>query len=84
MSNLFDHHTGWTDDPCYYVVAVKGNRSACLAGPYATRGEAEAVFPRARRWAIRESGDKEAAGYHYHVAQHYNGHDRSVLGEIQP
>lgn len=80
MNNLFEQHTGWTDDPCYYVVAIKGNRRACLAGPYATRGEAEDVMPRAKRWAIRESGDKHAVSYQYTVAQHYNGHDRSILG----
>ena len=84
MHNLFEHHTDWTDEPCYYVVAFKGNRRAWLAGPYATRGEAEDVLPRAKRWAIRDSGDKQAASYHYRVAQHYNGHDRSILGEIQP
>jgi hypothetical protein len=84
MQNLFDHHTGWTDTTCYYVVAFKGNRRAWLAGPYATRSEAEDVLPRARRWAIRQSGDQEANKYQYRVAEHYHGHDRSILGEIQP
>lgn len=84
MDNLFEHHTAWTDEPCYYVVAFHGNRRACLAGPYLTQGEAADVLPRAKRWGIRDSGDKEAVKYHYHVAQHYHGHDRSILGEIQP
>ena len=84
MNNLFEEQTGWTDDPCYYVVAFKGNRRAWLAGPYATQGRAEDFLPRAKRWAIRESGDQEATTYHYRVVQHYNGHDRSILGELQP
>jgi hypothetical protein len=84
MNNLFEYHTDWTDDPCFYVVAFDFNRRACLAGPYGTRGETEDVLPRAKRWAIRESKDKDAVSYHYHVCQHYNGHDRSILGEIQP
>jgi hypothetical protein len=84
MQPLFEKHTGWTDAECFYVVAFKGNARAWLAGPYVTRGEAEDVLSRAKRWAIRESGDKQAVNYHYRVAQHYNGHDRSILGEIQP
>jgi hypothetical protein len=83
MDNLFEHHTDWTDEPCYYVVAVDGCRRATLAGPYLTRGEADDVLPRAKRWAIRDSGDHQAARYRYHVAQHYNGHDRSILGETR-
>jgi hypothetical protein len=84
MHQLFEQHTFWTDDECFYVVAFHGNRRAWLAGPYATRGKAEEVLPRAKRWAIRDSEDKEAVKYHYRVAQHYNGHDRSILGEIEP
>jgi hypothetical protein len=84
MNNLFESHNGWIDDPCYYVVACLFNQRAWLAGPYATRGEAEDVLPKAKRWAVRDSGDKDAVKYHYRVAQHYNGHDRSILGEIRP
>jgi len=84
MHNLFEKHTDWTDAECFYIVAFSGNQRAWLAGPYANRGVAEDVLPQAKRWAIRDSGDKEAVKYHYRVAQHHDGHDRSILGEIQP
>jgi hypothetical protein len=81
---MFDNHTQWTETECFYVIAFKGNHRACIAGPYRTRSQADAVLPRAIRWAVRQSGDRNAADYTYRVAQHYNGHDRSILGEIQP
>jgi hypothetical protein len=84
MHALFEKHTGWTDAECFYVVAFKGYRRAWLAGPYATRSLAEDVLPQAMQWAIRDSGDTQAVNYQYRVAQHHHGHDRSILGEIQP
>jgi hypothetical protein len=84
MHNLFEKHTGWTDAECYYVVAFSGFRRAWLAGPYATQSMAEDVVPRVVRWAIHESGDEHAGNYHYRIAQHHHGHDRSILGEICP
>jgi hypothetical protein len=84
MNNLFEKQTSWTDGDCYYVAALSGFRKAWLAGPYPTRGMAEDVLPRAVRWALRESGDELADRYEYRVLQHHHGHDRSILGEIQP
>jgi hypothetical protein len=84
MNNLFEYYTAWADDPCFYVVAFDFNRRAWLAGPYVTRGEAEDALPRAKHWAIHESGDKDAVRYNYRIVQHYHGHDRSILGKIQP
>ena len=84
MKPLFEKHTEWTESICYYVVAFHGFRRAWLAGPYRTHAEADSVFHRAVRWAVRQSGDVEAMHYVYQVVQHHNGHDRSILGEIQP
>jgi hypothetical protein len=81
---MFDKQTKWTEAECFYVIAFKGNHRAWIAGPYQTQAGADAVLPRAIRWAVTQSGDREAAGYTYRVAQHHNGETRSILGEIQP
>jgi len=81
---MFEKHTKWIEDECYYVIAFKGNHRAWLAGPYRTRSEADSVRPRAIRWAVRQSGDHDAPNYNYRVAQYHNGEVRSILGEIQP
>ena len=77
---MFATQTGWTDQPCYYAIATFGIRRAWLAGPFPTHAEADDVLPRARRWALRESGDRHAAVYTYEVLRHYNGHQHSILG----
>lgn len=84
MHNLFDRHTGWTDEPCYYVVGFFGFRRVWIAGPYRTRSMADDMLPRAIHWALHESGDNNADRYEYHVVEHHHGHDRSILGETQP
>ena len=84
MNNLFEQHTDWTDAECYYVAALWGFRRAWLAGPYRTQRMADDALPRAVRWAMRDSDDKQAACYDYRVVQHHHGHYRSILGEIQP
>jgi hypothetical protein len=81
---MFDKHTDWTQGPCYYVMAYQGCRRVWLAGPYHTATDAEAALPRARRWALLQSGDKNAAGYRYDVYQHSNGETRTILGELLP
>ena len=79
---MFATQTGWTDQPCYYAIATFGIRRAWLAGPFPTLAEADAVLPRAQRWALRESGDRFAAVYSYEVLRHYNGHQHSILGRL--
>jgi hypothetical protein len=76
---MFDKQTHWTDSPCYYVMAYSRLRRAWLAGPYPTAKAAEEVLPRARRWAIRQSGDRHAASYRYEVMRHFNGDTHSIL-----
>jgi hypothetical protein len=42
------------------------------------------VLPRARLWALRDSGDENAALDRYEVAMHHHGEVRSILGEMSP
>jgi hypothetical protein len=81
---MFDNQTKWTETECFYVIASKGFHRAWIAGPYRTQSQADAVLPRAIRWAVRQSGDCDAQHYTYRVASHYNGEVRSILGEIEP
>jgi hypothetical protein len=81
---MFHNHTKWTEAECFYVISLKGNHRAWIAGPYRTRSQADAVLPRAIRWAMTQSGDSDAPSYTYRVAQYHNGDVRSILGEIQP
>ena len=83
MHNLFEHHTGWTDEPCYYVVAFKGNRRACSLVPM-PRGAKPRTFCRERNAGPSAKAGTRSVKYHYRVAQHYNGHDRSILGRSSP
>jgi hypothetical protein len=82
--NLFPQHLNWTEETCYYAAANQGCRMAYLAGPYRTSEEAAAALPIARKWAVHSSGDPVASGYQYAVSVAYNGHSRSILGELRP
>jgi hypothetical protein len=82
---MFDQQQKWTDEPCFYVTAVDGiTRIALLAGPYPTKEVAERVVAKASAWAIDESGDLKAVFYAYGVSKRNHGHDRSILGMIEP
>ena len=81
---MFDRQTAWTTLPCYCVMPYCTIRRAWLAGPYPTAAAAHEVVPRARRWALRQSGDAQAASYRYEVYQHFDGETRSILGELLP
>jgi len=81
---MFDKQTLWTECPCYYVMAYARSRRAWLAGPYPTAVAAAEVLPRVRRWAIRQSGDRNAASYRYEVMRHFNGDTHSILGILTP
>ena len=37
MHNLFENHTDWTDEPCYYVVAVDGFPAGLPCRPLSDR-----------------------------------------------
>jgi hypothetical protein len=78
---MFAKYTDWTQYPCYYVIAFKGNRRAYLAGPYRTAADADRAFHHVTAWALTRSGDKEAKSYHYRVSQEYTGETRGILGE---
>ena len=84
MEPMFEIQTQWTEAECHYVIATHRFRRAWLAGPYRTCAEAEDVLDKAVRWARMQSGDPDAAIYDYHVTPHFNGHQRTILGEIQP
>jgi hypothetical protein len=81
---MFDSHTEWTYQPCWYVVARHKHQRAWLAGPYRTYDEAAGIAVRCLGWALGESGDGHAARYGYQVYQHYDGQVRSILGELKP
>ena len=83
MIALFPNQTAWTDETCHYVVAIDGFRRALLAGPYRTHEEAEAVLDAATHWALHVSGDPDAGIYRYAVSSSFQGHSRSILGEIR-
>ncbi len=82
---MSDEQRYWLYSPCYYVTAYKRQRQiSLLAGPYRTRRHAERVLDKARAWAIKESGDQEAATYDYMVSIKPHGLDPSILGVIEP
>jgi hypothetical protein len=81
---MFAKHTDWTESTCHYAAAICGNHYRLLAGPYRGESEAAAVLPIAEDWALHASGDPAASSYRYQVMTAYNGHSRSILGEIEP
>jgi hypothetical protein len=81
---MFAVHTAWMEKPCYYVSAVHGFQYRLLAGPYRDKAIAAAAIDRARDWAVKESGDEKAGLYHYQVFRTDHGHNRSILGMIEP
>lgn len=81
---MFAKQTAWMEKPCYYVSATHGFQYRLLAGPYPGKEIAAAAIDRARDWAVKESGDENASRYHYQVFRTEHGHNRSILGVIEP
>ena len=81
---MFATHTDWMESTCHYAAAFSGFRYRLLAGPYRTEAEATAVLDFARDWALHASGDTAATTYRYAVYAAFDGHCRSILGEIKP
>lgn len=69
----------WTDDPCYYVSVVDGERYALLAGPFRTHEEALAHLGCAREHAY--SVDPRAWWYAYGTCKCPNGHRAGILNK---
>jgi hypothetical protein len=72
----------------FYVAARGGfnrdgsDRVALLAGPYATRQEAQAMLQPVSRWAAEHSGSPWACSYEYGVMTLPAGLANSKLGSI--
>ena len=68
----------WTDNPCYYVSVIDGNKSNVLAGPFKTHGEAKTMVDKARN-AAQEYGDPKAWFYAYGTCKTPNGYRDGIL-----
>ena len=73
-----DHRRGnWTDDPCFYVDCVEGEKVAMLAGPYATHAEALAALPAVK--IVAQQVDARAHWYAFGTCRTPNGWREGVL-----
>ncbi len=78
------------ENDSFYVAARGGFsrggsvRVALLAGPYATRQEAEAMLEPVSRWAAEHSGNLWACFFEYGVMPLPQGLANSRLGSITP
>lgn len=68
----------WTDNPCYYVDAVDGNRLALLAGPFQTLPEAQTLVDKCNKLA-QDYGDPRAWFYAYGTCKMPNGHREGLF-----
>lgn len=67
----------WTDEPCYYVTVIDGERSNALAGPFRTHQEALNMVSETTRLACEY--DAKGHWYAYGTAKLVNGHRDGLL-----
>jgi len=81
---MFDKQTLWTECPCLLRHGLRAIATGLACRAVSDRRGAAEVLPRVRRWAIRQSGDRNAASYRYEVMRHFNGDTHSILGILTP
>ena len=69
----------WTDQECFYITVINGQRVGFLAGPFKTLAEAEQKVDAAKEIALQK--DQWAHFYEFGCAKYANGYREGLFNQ---